>query len=111
MNDALERARVKIRGRGMTLVLPEAEDERIAAAARVLADEDLARPILLRAGDEFGASLSLVDIVRSRRERMTETMARRLLQRPLYRGAAMVAAGGADAMLAGAINPTSRVIE
>jgi phosphate acetyltransferase len=42
---------------------------------------------------------------------MTEAMARRLLQKPLYLAGAMVAAGDADAMVAGAANPTRRVIE
>jgi phosphate acetyltransferase len=38
-------------------------------------------------------------------------MAERLLRRPLYFGAAMLAAGDAHAMVAGAANPTRRVIE
>ena len=42
---------------------------------------------------------------------MTEAMAGRLLRKPLYLAAAMVAAGDAAAMVAGAINPTARVIE
>jgi phosphate acetyltransferase len=40
-----------------------------------------------------------------------EAIARRMLQKPLYRGAAMVAAGEADVMVAGADSPTRRVIE
>jgi len=42
---------------------------------------------------------------------MKETIARRLLAKPLYRAAAMVAAGQADAMVAGADSATKRVIE
>ena len=42
---------------------------------------------------------------------MTEAMASRLLRKPLYLAAAMVASGDAAAMVAGAINPTARVIE
>ena len=38
-------------------------------------------------------------------------MSARLLKKPLYRAGAAVAAGEADAMLAGAANPTARVIE
>jgi phosphate acetyltransferase len=38
-------------------------------------------------------------------------MAHRLLARPLYRAGAMLAVGEADAMIAGAVNPTSKVIE
>lgn len=42
---------------------------------------------------------------------MTPGMADRLLARPLFRAAAMVGGGEADAMLAGALNPTAKVIE
>ncbi len=38
-------------------------------------------------------------------------MAERLLRKPLYFGAAVVAAGEAAALVAGAANPTRRVIE
>ncbi len=38
-------------------------------------------------------------------------MAERTLTKPLYFGGAMVAAGDAAAMVAGAANPTRRVIE
>ena len=52
-----------------------------------------------------------LDLVQARRPKMTEAMAARLLRKPLYLAAAMVAAGDAAAMVAGAINPTARVIE
>lgn len=42
---------------------------------------------------------------------MKEGIAKRMLAKPLYRAAAMVAAGEADAMVAGADVPTRRVIE
>src|SRR5690606_19376378 len=46
-----------------------------------------------------------------RRPRMTRAMAERLLRKPLYLAGAMLAAGDAHAMVAGAANPTARVIE
>jgi phosphate acetyltransferase len=46
-----------------------------------------------------------------RRPRMTQAMAERLLRKPLYLAGAMLAAGDAHAMVAGAANPTARVIE
>lgn len=103
-------ATAKIKGRKLKLVLPEGGDERIRAAAALLAEQDLAEPIV------FGASVppaGPADIARlmSRRGRMSEAMARRLLAKPLYRAGAMVAAGEAQAMLAGAASPTARVIE
>jgi len=50
-------------------------------------------------------------LVRARRPKMTDAMAARLLRKPLYLAAAMVASGDAAAMVAGVINPTARVIE
>ena len=49
--------------------------------------------------------------IRARRDKMTDAMAARLLRKPLYRAGAAVATGEAHAMLAGAANPTARVIE
>ena len=45
--DVLEAARARIRGRRGRVVFPEGGDERIVAAARRLADDGLAEPILL----------------------------------------------------------------
>jgi len=42
---------------------------------------------------------------------MTDAMARRLVSKPLYFAGAMVAAGDAEAVVAGVANPTRRVIE
>jgi phosphate acetyltransferase len=54
---------------------------------------------------------SYADKVASAREKMSPGMAMRLLRKPLYFGAAMVAAGEAAALVAGAASPTRRVIE
>jgi phosphate acetyltransferase len=110
MRDIINIAKSKVRGLGMRIVMPEGEDARIQDAAKQLRTESLAEPIVFErdvplpdAGD--------VALVMSRRQKMNDAMAMRLLQKPLYRAGAMVAAGKADAMLAGAVNPTSRVIE
>jgi phosphate acetyltransferase len=118
----VERAKRAIRGRDLVLVLPEGHDTRVAAAARRIAEEDLARPTLIGATGNC-EGLGLVDPsgdprrrsyareLAARRPRMTQAMAERLLAKPLYFAAAMVAAGDAHAMVAGAANPTGRVIE
>lgn len=108
--DPIEEAKAKIRGRGLRLVLPESADERIRAAAAHLERENLARPVLLAEHAESAAN-ALSNVIISRRPKMTQGMAERLLQKPLYRAGAMLAAGEADAMIAGAANPTARVIE
>ncbi len=108
--NAIGEAKARIKGGKLKIVMPEGEDERIRAAARILADEDLAVPIV------FGTNLPAplphhIRLVTARRGKMTEAMAARLLKKPLYRAAAMVAVGEAAAMLAGAASPTARVIE
>jgi phosphate acetyltransferase len=107
----IDEAKAKIKGRGLKLVMPESEDERVLAAARRLREEGLAEPMVFGAADVLQAGPAHIGIIRQRREKMTDAMAARLLQRPLYRAGAAVAAGEAQAMLAGAANPTARVIE
>jgi phosphate acetyltransferase len=105
----LDRSKAAIRGRKLRLVMPEGGDDRIAEAAKRLADEDLARPIVFDEAPE--PSPRYLEVITEKRERMNEAMASRLLRKPLYYAGAMVALGEADAMIAGAANPTARVIE
>jgi phosphate acetyltransferase len=106
----IDEAKAKIKGRKLRLVMPEGDDERIRDAAARLRAEDLAEPVVFGADvPEPGAHH--VRLVVAKREKMSDAMALRLLRKPLYRGAAMVAAGEAAAMIAGAANPTARVIE
>lgn len=102
----LANAYAKARARQLRVVFPEAgEDTRIDEAAARLLAEGLAVPIALAEPDE--AQLAALLATRP----MKEALARRMLQKPLIRAAAMVAAGQADVMVAGAISPTRRVIE
>jgi phosphate acetyltransferase len=110
MQDAIAAAKDAVRGQGFRIVLPEGYDPRIQEAARILAAEQLAVPIVF--GTEAPeATAAHIALIQSRREKMNDAMAARLLKKPLYRAGAMVACGEAEAMLAGAANPTSRVIE
>jgi phosphate acetyltransferase len=121
------------RQRRRKIVLPEGDDMRIVQAAARLRDEKITQPILLGARDaieaiardaknsldgietaepksdkrlhDYGAALA------SARESMTPAMATRLAAKPLYFGGMMLRQGDADAMVAGAANPTRRVIE
>ena len=115
------------------IVLPEGADERIVAAARRIADEGLAQPVLLGAPQEIAAAatragvriddLERIDpgtsgrldayagLYASSRPTPNPGVARRLLRRPLPFGGMMLRAGDVDAMLAGAAHPTARVIE
>ncbi len=107
MNNVIAKAKEKIKGRGLKLVMPEGDDPRIQAAAKILEAEGLAQPIMAMPEP----SLEAIEMVLARRDRMNDVMAERLLKKPLYAAGAMVATGAAHAMLAGVANPTSRVIE
>lgn len=93
------------RERPKRVVFPEADEPRIAEAMARLGAEGICEPLVL--GDVTEAQVQALVMARG----MKEVMARRLLAKPLYRAAAMVAAGEADAMVAGADSPTRRVIE
>jgi phosphate acetyltransferase len=107
----IDEAKAKIKGRRLQLVMPEGEDERIRMAAERLAAEDLAEPIVFGAENVPEVLPHHIAILRQRRGKMNDAMAARLLRKPLFRAGAAVAAGEAHAMLAGAANPTARVIE
>jgi len=131
--DILEGFKARARRRAARIVLPEGEDARVRAAAAILVLEGLARPVLLgdpvaiqAAAESEGVRLDGVEIVdpatspdldahatrlAAMRERVNIGMATRLLRRPLYLGAMMLAAGDVAAMVAGAANPTRKVIE
>ncbi len=131
--DIIAAAEAFLRGRGLRIVLPEAEDDRILRGAQLLSEKALAKPVLLGGHAEIearatqlGVSLNEIEIVdpsidtrlaiyasklAATRDRMSPSMAERLVRKPLYFGGAMVAAGDAAAMVAGAANPTKRVIE
>jgi phosphate acetyltransferase len=107
---AIDYARSLIKGKFLRIVMPEAGDERIRAAATILNSQGLAVPILFGV-DVPEPTRAQLDLVEARRPKMTGAMASRLLRKPLYLAAAMVAVGDAAAMVAGAMNPTARVIE
>lgn len=133
MTDVVRDCVAKARRIGGRVVLPEGDDARITAAARRLVDERIAEPVVLGepgrvasvAGDA-GIALDGVIIedpaASDRTEAYAEAYVRarpktrpgaaaRQLRKPLFYGGMMVRCGDADAMLAGAVNPTSRVIK
>ncbi|MCZ6496099.1 MAG: phosphate acyltransferase, partial [Alphaproteobacteria bacterium] len=131
--EIVERFIAKAKARSQTVVLPEGGDARVLRAARRLVDEGIATPVLLgtraelvaaagRAGvalDGIGAvdpetsekRDAYAEAYAAGRDKVDARVARRLLRKPLYYGALMVKAGAAAAMVAGAANPTRRVIE
>jgi len=102
----LENAYAVARARKLRVVFPEAGGgARIDTAAEQLLAQGLAVPVALTEPDDA----QLEALLKTRP--MKEPLARRMLQKPLIRAAAMVAAGQADVMVAGAVSATRRVIE
>ena len=131
--DIIEHLIERARSRPRSVVLPEGEDPRILHAARRLHDGGIARPMLIgeRAALEAAAASAGVpiDAIESTspaesaaldayaalyvegRPKTSVRVAKRLLARPLFYAAMAVKAGDADALVAGASQPTARVIE
>jgi phosphate acetyltransferase len=128
-----ERYLRRARGCPRKVVLPEGDDGRIVAAARRLADEGVAEPVLLgseegvlgaaqRAGvDPVGLEIrdpgtspdlrAFADLYREGRPRAGERVALRAVSRPLFYASMMVKSDQAACMVAGVSCPTARVIE
>ncbi|MBO9407573.1 phosphate acetyltransferase [Shimia sp. R9_1] len=102
---ALETAISRAKARGARVVMPEMEDDRITQAAERLRADGICEPVEL--GEDTEAYVAALVEARG----LKEAVARRMLSRPLYRAAAMVAVGEADAMVAGAVASTKKVIE
>ena len=131
--DIVERLIAQAKQRRRTVALPEGDDPRILQAARRLHDEGIARPVLIGARGALeeaaaAAAVSLAPIESvapaesgrldayaalylEGRPKANERVAKRLLAKPLFYAAMAVKAGDADALVAGASQPTARVIE
>ncbi len=107
------------------IVLPESGDARIRQAAGRLAAEAIAQPVLVidsrDAPRDMPPSVPVVSAAQEDRTRryaaryaaergVKEGVAARLMRKPLFFGAMMVAEGDADAMVAGVETPTAQVI-
>jgi phosphate acetyltransferase len=130
----LSRLRARAAEQGARAVLPEGEDERSVAAACALRAMNLAHVVLIGAPGRVRSLLLAQDadpdsfeILDPKENSLSAAVAERLFERrrkrglsqgesfvlahePLHLGAAMVAMGQADAMVAGAVNPTAEVI-
>ncbi|MDE0048992.1 MAG: phosphotransacetylase [Rhodospirillales bacterium] len=131
--DVVARLIARAKERRRAIVLPEGDDARVLQAARRLQDEGIARPVLVGARSTLeetaaaaGVSLDAIESVAPAeggalnayaalyvegRPRANERVAKRLLGKPLFYAAMAVKAGDADALVAGASQPTARVIE
>jgi phosphate acetyltransferase len=122
----------KAQGQKRTVVLPEGADQRVIAAARKIVDGQIAEPIVLGAPQEIeqaatqaGVTLSGVRTIDpaagektesyagayATGRRLKESVARRMVTRPVFFGGMMVRQGDADTMVAGVQTATANVIQ
>jgi phosphate acetyltransferase len=132
MADLISQLMTAAKDRGHTVVLPDGRDARVAAAARRIADERIAEPIVLGSPDEIRAATTeagvALDGVRTidpagaeqlasytaayALERgLKESVAKRMVARPAVFGGMMVRQGDADTMVAGVRTATANVIQ
>ncbi|MEX2308844.1 MAG: phosphate acetyltransferase [Pirellulales bacterium] len=132
MSDLIAQFMTAAKARVHTVVLPEGSDPRVAAAARRIADEKIAEPIVLGSPDEIEAAaieagvtlrgLRTIDPANAEQlasytaayaaERgLNERVARRMVVRPVVFGGMMVKRGDADTMVAGVRTATANVIQ
>ena len=127
----ISRLTARAQQRPMRIVFPDAEDRRVVAAARILVDWRIARPVLLGDPETLAAAAAAENVsvegieqanprtsgrldtyVReyvARRDLEART-AKRILMRPLYYGAMMASLGDADGLVGGAVSPTARLL-
>jgi phosphate acetyltransferase len=132
MADLIAQFMAAAKGRGRSVVLPEGGDARVVAAARRLVDEQIAVPIVFGSPDEIRAAsveagvsldgLRMIDPTGAKElERYTaayaadrglkESVAKRMVARPVVFGGMMVKQGDADTMVAGVRTATANVIQ
>ena len=119
--DAIQSLIAKAKESPCRVVLPEGADGRILEAARRLKDDGIAEPVLLGPGAVDGISCidpetsedldRFAEAYAAQSAKIDAKVARRLVRKPLYFAGMMVRLGDAEAMIAGAANPTRRVIE
>ena len=131
--DIISSFREKVRGKNLSVVLPEGRDERIIEAARRLKDEHIARPIVLgkpeqieAAVEKAGTDLNGIETINPKasdrldvyaesysrhREGISAAVAKHVVVKPLFYGGMMVAVGDADTAVGGVASATATLIQ
>jgi phosphate acetyltransferase len=131
--DIISSFKEKVRGKNLSVVLPEGRDERIIQAARRLRDEGIAQPIVLgtpaqieAAIEKAGVNLDGIKTINPKqsdkldsyaekyslqREGITPAVARRIVVKPLFYAGMMVACGDADTAVGGVASATTTLIQ
>ena len=128
MNNLISQCIETARRASRQLILPEGEDSRVQAAALEIQEKSIATPVLL--GDEQAirsnnpelTKIEILDVATApavalenaligKRRKITRENVSEYLALPAYRGAALLNNEDVDAMVAGAVLPTAKVIE
>lgn len=131
--DIISSFKEKVKGRNLSVVLPEGRDERIIQAARQLKDEDIAQPIVLGTPEQIEAAVEKADVSLNgietinpkesnkldvyaesysrQREGISAAVAKRVVLKPLSFGGMMVGEGDADTAVAGVASATASLIQ
>ncbi len=132
MNDVIKRCIDLCQPGKSRLALPEGEDPRIQAAAVEIRAKQIASPVLF--GDDShirstaqsnAVDLTGIDVIDTsnpvpahlsdaligRKKKITANNVEEFLQMPIYRSVAMMHCNELDAMVAGAVLPTAKVLE
>ena len=132
MNDVIENCIRHCQANNRRVALPEGEDPRIQAAAVELLKQNIARPLLIGDAEQISATalsenidLSDIDVVDSRepapaylneiligkKRKITAESVDTFIRQPVYHAVAMLHSNDVDALVAGAVLPTAKVLE
>ncbi|MBR2838808.1 MAG: phosphate acetyltransferase [Kiritimatiellae bacterium] len=111
----VERIKAKARADVMRIVLPEGDEPRTVAAAKIVKEEGLAEPILLTresvAADPARLARYATALFELRKAKgLTEEKAAELAADPMYYGMMMVKEGDADGLVSGAVHSTGDML-
>ena len=113
----VERIKAKARANVKRIVLPEGDEPRTNTAAKIVADEGIAEPILLTREQVEAPSnqarlaayaAALYELRKAKG--LTEEAAARLASDPMYYGMMMVKQGDADGLVSGAVHSTGDML-
>ena len=115
--ELVEKIKAKARESVKRIVLPEGDEPRTVAAAKIIRDEGIAEPILLTKDliegptnkpklDSYAAALFELRKAKG----LTEDAAAKLATDPMYYGRMMVKLGDADGLVSGAVHSTGDML-
>ena len=110
--EVVKRIKAKARASMKRIVLPEGDEPRTVEAARIVAEEGVAEPILLTpeiiARAENKSRFELYELRKAKG--LTEEAAAKLVADPMYYGMMMVKEGDADGLVSGAVHSTGDML-